>query len=218
MKKKLFSILPLIALGSCATKVDVEPMVETPEIQQQIETVESTSSVIPSWYKELPEDDKMIYSSGTAIAPDLQLSVDIATMNAKTVLADRINGKLDSMTKQFIAKTGTTDLDSQVLNELERVSKNVIASVDVAGYKIEESDITQEGTQYRAYVLLAYNNEEATKVLMNRMKRDKMIYSRIRSTEAWKELEEEVNKSKDEDEAKSMENVERLIDENDTSI
>ena len=34
MKKKLFSILPLIALGSCATKVDVEPMVETPEIQQ----------------------------------------------------------------------------------------------------------------------------------------------------------------------------------------
>ena len=68
------------------------------------------------------------------------------------------------------------------------------------------------------YVLLAYNNEEATKVLMNRMKRDKMIYSRIRSTEAWKELENEVNKSKDEDEAKSMENVERLIDENDSSI
>ena len=69
------------------------------------------------------------------------------------------------------------------------------------------------------HVLLAYNNEEATKVLMNRMKRDKMIYSRIRSTEGlWKELENEVDKSKDEDEAKSMENVERLIDENDSSI
>ena len=40
--------------------------------------------------------------------------------------------------------------------------------------------------------------------MMNRMKRDRMIYSRIRSTEAWKELEEEVNKSKDEDEAKSL--------------
>ena len=81
MKKKLFSILPLIALGSCATKVDVEPMVETPEIEQQIQTVESTSSVIPSWYKELPEDDKMIYSSGTAIAPDLQLSVDLSLIH-----------------------------------------------------------------------------------------------------------------------------------------
>ena len=218
MKKKLFSILPLIALGSCATQIDVDPLVETPEIQQQIEKVESTSSVIPDWFKELPEDEKMIYSSGTAIAPDLQLSVDIATMNAKTVLADRINGKLDSMTKQFIAKTGTTDLDSQVLNELERVSKNVIASVDVAGYKVDKSDITQDGTQYRAYVLLEYSNEEAIKIMMNRMKRDRMIYSRIRSTEAWKELEDEVNKSKEEDEAKSMENVERLIDENSPSI
>ena len=39
---------------------------------------------------------------------------------------DRINGKLDSMTKQFIAKTGSTDIDSSVLNELERVTKNVI--------------------------------------------------------------------------------------------
>ena len=83
---------------------------------------------------------------------------------------------------------------------------------------VDKSDITQEGTQYRAYVLLAYNSEEATKIMMNRMKRDRMIYSRIRSTEAWKELEDEVNKSKEEDEAKSMENVERLIDENDISI
>ena len=150
--------------------------------------------------------------------PDLQLAVDIAVMNAKSTLADRINGKLDSMTKSFVAKIGSNDLDTSVLNEIEKVSKNVIASVDVAGYIIDKSDVTQEGTQYRAYVLLAYNNEEATKVLMNRMKRDKMIYSRIRSTEAWRELENEVDKSKDEDEAKSMENVERLIDENDSSI
>ena len=45
MKKKLFSILPLIALGSCATKVDVEPMVETPEIQQQIQEVQEIQHV-----------------------------------------------------------------------------------------------------------------------------------------------------------------------------
>ena len=45
MKKKLFSILPLIALGSCATKVDVDPLVETPEIQQQIEKVDILSLI-----------------------------------------------------------------------------------------------------------------------------------------------------------------------------
>ena len=79
-------------------------------------------------------------------------------------------------------------------------------------------DITQDGVQYRAYVLLAYNNEEATKVLMNRLQKDRMVYSRLRSTEAWKELEKEVNKSKNEDEAQSMVNIESVIggDENTT--
>ena len=52
-------------------------------------------------------------------------------MNAKSTLADRINGKLDSMTKAFVAKIGSNDLDTSVLNEIEKTSKNVIASVDV---------------------------------------------------------------------------------------
>ena len=215
---KLISSVVAIAIGLGACQTNKESITSNPQIVYQTNTVSKQIEQIPEWYLNIPSADDTIYSSGSARAPDLQLAVDIAVMNAKSTLADRINGKLDSMTKSFVAKIGSNDLDTSVLNEIEKVSKNVIASVDVAGYIIDKSDVTQEGTQYRAYVLLAYNNEEATKVLMNRMKRDKMIYSRIRSTEAWKELENEVNKSKDEDEAKSMENVERLIDENDSSI
>ena len=215
---KLISSVVAIAIGLSACQTNKESITANPQIVYQTNTVSKQIEQIPEWYFNIPSGDDTIYSSGSARAPDLQLAVDIAIMNAKTTLADRINGKLDSMTKSFVAKIGSNDLDTSVLNEIEKVSKNVIASVDVAGYIIDKSDVTQEGTQYRAYVLLAYNNEEATKVLMNRMKRDKMIYSRIRSTEAWKELENEVDKSKDEDEAKSMENVERLIDENDSSI
>ena len=215
---KLISSVVAIAIGLGACQTNKESITSNPQIVYQTNTVSKQIEQIPEWYLNIPSAEDTIYSSGSARAPDLQLAVDIAIMNAKTTLADRINGKLDSMTKSFVAKIGSDDLDTSVLNEIEKTSKNVIASVDVAGYIIDKSDVTQEGTQYRAYVLLAYNSEEATKVLMNRMKRDKMIYSRIRSTEAWKELEDEVNKSKDEDEAKSMENVERLIDENDSSI
>ena len=215
---KLISSVVAIAIGLGACQTNKESITANPQIVYQTNTVSQQVEQIPEWYLNIPSADDTIYSSGSARAPDLQLAVDIAIMNAKTTLADRINGKLDSMTKSFVAKIGSTDLDTSVLNEIEKTSKNVIASVDVAGYVVDKSDITQEGTQYRAYVLLAYNSEEATKIMMNRMKRDRMIYSRIRSTEAWKELENEVNKSKDEDEAKSMENVERLIDENDSSI
>ena len=215
---KLISSVVAIAIGLGACQTNKESITANPQIVYQTNTVSKQIEQIPEWYLNIPSADDTIYSSGSARAPDLQLAVDIAIMNAKTTLADRINGKLDSMTKSFVAKIGSTDLDTSVLNEIEKTSKNVIASVDVAGYVVDKSDITQEGTQYRAYVLLAYNSEEATKMMMNRMKRDRMIYSRIRSTEAWKELEEEVNKSKNEDEAKSMENVERLIDENSPSI
>ena len=215
---KLISSVVAIAIGLGACQTNKESITANPQIVYQTNTVSQQVEQIPEWYLKIPSADDTIYSSGSAKAPDLQLAVDIAIMNAKTTLADRINGKLDSMTKSFVAKIGSDDLDTSVLTEIEKTSKNVIASVDVAGYVVDKSDITQEGTQYRAFVLIAYNSEEATKIMMNRMKRDRMIYSRIRSTEAWKELENEVNKSKDEDEAKSMENVERLIDENSPSI
>ena len=198
-----------IGLGACQSgKNDISLQ---PVVAYKSEQVSKQITNIPDWYLNMPTDEEAIYSSGSAKAPDLQLAVDIAIMNAKTVLADRINGKLSSMTKSFIAKIGSSDLDTSVLSEIEKVSKNVVAEVDVAGYSVTKSDVTQDGTQYRAYVLLEYSNEEAIKIMMNRMRKDRMVYSRLRSTEAWKELENQVDKSKDEEEAQSLENIEGVI-------
>lgn len=198
-----------IGLGACQTNKDNISL--QPVVAYKTEQVSKQITNIPEWYMNMPTDEEAIYSSGTARAPDMQLAVDIAIMNAKTVLADRINGKLSSMTKTFVAKIGSSDLDTSVLSEIEKVSKNIVAEVDVAGYKVDKSDITQDGTQYRAYVLLEYSNEEAIKIMMNRMRKDRMVYSRLRSTEAWKELENQVDKSKDEEEAQSLNNLEGVI-------
>jgi|TARA_R110000851_G_scaffold331114_1_gene504836 hypothetical protein len=198
-----------IGLGACQSgKNDISLQ---PVVAYKSEQVSKQITNIPDWYLNMPTDEEAIYSSGSAKAPDLQLAVDIAILNAKTVLADRINGKLSSMTKTFIAKIGSSDLDTSVLSEIEKVSKNVVAEVDVAGYSVTKSDVTQDGTQYRAYVLLEYSNEEAIKIMMNRMRKDRMVYSRLRSTEAWKELENQVDKTKDEEEAQSLNNIEGVI-------
>ena len=87
----------------------------------------------------------------------------MATLNAKYTLADRINGKLDAMMKTFTSKIGSDDIDSSVLSEVEKVSKNVIASVDVAGYNPKEIEVYPSGTQYRAFVLLEYSDDEDQK-------------------------------------------------------
>jgi hypothetical protein len=209
----------IIGLSACTNKN--APIIESNTLEYKTEQVQTAVSVVPDWFKEMPEHDRNIYSAGTATAPDIQLAIDVATLNAKTVLADRINGKLDSMTKSFVAKIGQSDIDTSVLTEIETVTKNVIASVDVAGYSQVKLDVLPAGTQYRAFVLLEYSDIEATKIMMNRLRKDRMIYSRIRSTKAWEELEREVQSNLDDEQAESVVNIEKVItaggDENSTN-
>jgi len=219
MNAKLLATVSVVALtlGACGATNPV-PMVQTPEVVYKTAKVERAVSLIPSWYKKMPEKKGSIFTVGSATAPDLQFAVDVATINAKVVLADRINGKLKSMTKSWMAKLGQTDIDATVMMEIEKVSKNIIANVDVAGYSPVKVDVFPAGTQYRAFVLLEYSDKEAAKIIYNRMRKDRMVYSRLRSNKAWKELEAEVTKSEESDEAKSMVNVEKLVSsENSTS-
>jgi HSP20 family molecular chaperone IbpA len=153
----------------------------------QSKQVEKTVKMVPEWYTDLPVDDDMIYSSGAATAPDLQLAVDIATLNAKAKLADRIDGRLDSMTKSLVSQVGE-NVDASVITELERVSKNVIAEVDVAGYSRKELDVIASGNQFMAFVLLEYSDREATKVYTNRLKKYKLF-----SNNLWYELDYETS-------------------------
>jgi hypothetical protein len=46
---------------------------------------------------------------------------------------------------------------------------------------------------------------------MNRLRKDRMIYSRIRSTKAWEELEREVQSNLDDEQAESVVNIEKII-------
>lgn len=174
--KSYFLTLPLaaVALAACSSN---EKITQAVVIEEQREMVEEQINRMPKWFTKIPVKDESIFAVGTAVTPDLQLSYDIAVLNAKTTLADRINGKVRSQTKNFIAKVGSTDLDVATLNEVEKVTKNIIADVDVAGYAVSEAEVFPDGTQYRAFVLLEYNDLEANKIIVNRLRKDRLLYS-----------------------------------------
>ena len=206
------AIALLVGLSACSSNPNPLSVIDTPMIKYKTEKVEATVKQIPKWYKKLPTEANKIYSVGASSSPDLQLSVDMATLNAKYTLADRINGKLDGMMKTFITRLGTDeDISATTMSEVERVTKNVIASVDVTGYSPKEVEVYPNGTQFRAFVLLEYSDAEARKVIMNRMMKDKLVYSKIKSTNAFKELKNEVEKSKKADEVSSLSNIETEI-------
>ena len=181
MNKIIILIMMCVFVSACGVTPPRDYILQSKEIER-------TVKMVPEWYTDLPTDDDMIFSSGAASAPDLQLAVDIATLNAKAKLADRIDGRLDSMTKSLVSKVGE-NVDASVITELERVSKNVIAEVDVAGYTRRELDVIASGNQFMAFVLLEYSDKEATKVYTNRLRKNKLLFP----NDLWGELDYETS-------------------------
>ena len=216
--KKVMLLGAVAMLGACSsnkvveTSMNVPPnsIVDTNTYVYKAKVVNEQIEVMPDWFKKMPEDENAIYSTGTAATTDLQLSIDLAVLNAKTTLADRINGRVRSQTKSFVAKIGNEEIGSSVLSEVERATKNIIADVDVAGYKVSETEIVSNGPKYRAYVLLEYSDKEANKIILNRLRKDRMLLSKIRSTKAWEELDNSVTEQKESDAIESENNMKVL--------
>jgi hypothetical protein len=181
-------------LAACAEKVPPSAVMSQIEFDYKSKQVADQIDDMPKWYTNIPQKDDAVYAVGTAVTPDLQLSVDIATLAAKTTLADRIDSRLRSQLKTFKGKVGADDFDSKVTHEFEQATRNLIADADVAGYHVKESEIIQNGTQYRAYVLLEYTDLQAKKVMRNRLARNQMIMGKISATKAWDDLNSEVEK------------------------
>jgi len=211
----LMSAVSVFALSACSATqekampgtsdtVNVTYEYKRDRVKEQIDS-------IPAWFKEQPEDTSNIFSAGTSVTPDLQFSIDAAVLNAKVILADRINSRMRSQAKQFKAKVGSGDLDASVISEFERAVKNITADTDVSGYHLAEVEVVPHGTQYRAFVLLEYSDSEARKILTNRLRKDEMLFNKLRATKAWKELDENASKQNKEDDARRKRNL-SLID------
>ena len=197
--KKVAAIPIMVALASCAGNVDKEALIDNTTVEAQVAQVQQTNSIIPDWFVEQEEKEGSIFSTGTGAAPDIQLSVDIAVLNAKTVLADRLNGKLSSMTKNYISKIGQSNKDVGVIEELEKTASNLIAEVDVSGYKVSKMEVNPVGTQFRTFVQLEYNEEVAEKILMQKLMKQRNKLSKYRAKEAFEELDDKVEGANDDE-------------------
>jgi len=188
------------SLAACnSATTSLKPPVDTVQYKFERDVVKRQVELVPDWFKKMPEEDGSVFAVGTSVSPSLQLSVDSATLNAKFTLADRIKSKLRGQMKSYVAKVGQ-GRDMTVAHELEKAMKNLIADVDVSGYSQKEIEVYTAGNKYRVYVLLEYSDAEATKIIMNRIRKDRILYSKLKASKGWRELDDAVEKShKDDD-------------------
>ncbi len=204
----------LFALGACKTTQDaavpgsgtgvkVAYEYKRDRVKEQVES-------IPDWFLKPKENQTNIFSAGTSTTPSMQFAIDAAVLNAKTLLADRINSRLRSQIKQFRAKVGDGDIEASVMTELEKAVKNITANTDVSGYHIANLEVIPHGTQYRAYVLLEYSDINARKILINRLRKNEMLYNKLRVNKAWKDLDDEAEKAQAREDKNHAANLDAL--------
>jgi hypothetical protein len=184
-------------VGCAATPGTPAAVYEQEEKKEEarVEAAKTTVSELPDWYTKLPQDAHAVYAAGTATSPDLQLAMDKGTLNAKRTLADRINGLISSKMKEFVSEVGQGE-DTQVITEVERVTTNLITEVNVAGYSQADAKVLSQGNKYRAYVLLQYPIGKANRLLMDQVKKSRVLESKLRASKAFKELEEEIKRAR----------------------
>ena len=196
MKNIILCISVIGLLGACSSlKVD-EKKVADDCIRKEINVVadgapadaclklmKKTADGAPDWMKKIPESKTAVYSTGTAISSDLQLSIDKSTLNAKRTLADRIDGEMSAQIKTFIIESGAGGGVTSI--DVEQVTKNVIAKVNVAGYSIAEVEIEPQGSFYRTYVLIEYPVGQANDILVEQVRRNNLLYAKIRASKSF---------------------------------
>jgi hypothetical protein len=202
---KRLALIPLAVLVSACDKTPPEVVMQKEMFEYKKAQVEDQIDDMPNWYTDIPKEDDAVYAVGTAVTPDLQLSVDIAVLSAKTTLADRVDSRIRSQLKTFKTKLGTNDFDAQV-------TRNLIADADVAGYSVKEQKIIQNGTQYRAYVLLEYKNATANAVIKTRISQNEYLLEKLRETKAFKELDDNVAAQKADELAEAQVIVDAIND------
>jgi hypothetical protein len=148
---------------------------------------------MPGWYKDPPNgNDKWLYAPATATSLDVQIAMNKAQAEGRAQLASQLEVKYGALTRRFAEETGLGS-GAQLLSEYEQTYKAVVSQV-LIGTRPKEQKYGVENGTYRAWVLMELPVGEASKKLLEQLRTQEQLYTRIQATKAYKELNDEVDK------------------------
>jgi len=180
MKKSLLSTLVLLSfflLVNCSSNKDLS---------------QTEAGEIPDWFLTLPEDPNYVFAAKTATSQDMQLAIDKATTDARAEIGRTVELKLEGLQKSFDEEVGVRE-NATLLSQYTQATKTVV-STSLSGSKVKDKEFFKDGEIWRSYVLVEYPIGEANNAFVQQIKKQEELYTRFRSSETFKELEDEVKK------------------------
>ena len=150
----------------------------------------------PKWFMNTPEKEGYRYTTATATSQDMQLAVNKARLDAAQNLAGQVSSEMNGLVKRAQEETGLGG-DSDLIDQFSQTQEQVIAT-SLKDWKVSEKEIQEEKSNnqriYRAYVLIEWDEGAANKRLLQKIKEDEKLYTLMRSTELFEEMDEKVEK------------------------
>jgi len=148
---------------------------------------------LPEWYLTPPEDPDNLWATGECRSSDIGMAKEKAATTARTGIAKQQDLRLNNLTKRFQEEIMGADDASQILDQFSSATKEVVATT-LRGAKQVEIDVRQDGPMKQVYILYKYPVGAGAEALLNNLKKKDELYTRFRASQAFEEMEKEVQK------------------------
>ena len=167
-------------------------LIQEKKLEKTNEALEERISQIPDWYNKPPKSDYAFYGVGDSLQNDLRTARRSATLSARADIAAQlevyVTGKASSFADGDTSNaTGNSDI-------FEEVIKSTVREINLNGASIKETKVVASGGKVQAFVLVEFPKGDANQELVKQIKKNAKLTQRARRSEAFKELEKEVER------------------------
>jgi hypothetical protein len=146
-----------------------------------------TGRVVPDWYVNPPADAKHLVASGSATSSDMQLALTKAQTVARATLAEQMQATYKVFSKQFAEEVGRDD-SNRLLDQFTRTVEAVV-NENLVNTTLSRQYLQEEPPGYRAFVIVTVARDDIAARLLKELKANEALYTRLRATQAFKDLE-----------------------------
>jgi predicted lysophospholipase L1 biosynthesis ABC-type transport system permease subunit len=186
MMKRSLILLPLVAALAACGSISKDPFEKRADQERSRQEASAARAIdnAPKWMTELPKSNSAIYQNGTAVSPDMGMSVNKAKTMAFGKLCMAAGGQVSQQSKIF-----RMDSETASTEQSELAIRSSCPGVDISGAEVVETRMVQDGGRIRTYVLVALPTGDANAVQKSRDERAQRRLTEQRSREAFRELD-----------------------------
>ncbi|MCK4874070.1 MAG: hypothetical protein KAS72_15210 [Phycisphaerales bacterium] len=154
----------------------------------------------PEWYSDLPGTEDAIYVTATRVSPDRQMAENMAENQARADLAQHLSIMVSTLQRDFDEQINVAG-DLELLQTSQVVVESVTHTILEGTYVDKKETHLTDKDYYRVFIRMVLDRNIVRERYLEEIKKHKELETRLRSTEAFQQLERKVADYREETEA-----------------